>query len=77
MTLCGIEFKMRQQLIQKFMKNGARSYGTAATFDEANLGLDEQYWLDYFAGSFLGSIKKTANIGIFSRNIQRFKKKVL
>lgn len=61
MTLSGIELKMRQQLIQNFMKIGARSYETAVTFDEANLDLQEQYWLDYFAGSFLASIKKTAN----------------
>ena len=31
----------------------------AVTFEEADLDLQEMYWLDYFAGSFLGSIKKT------------------
>ena len=59
--MSGSQFKMRQQLIRKFKKIGAMSYETAVTFDEANLDLQEQYWLDYFAGSFLGSIKKTTD----------------
>jgi len=29
------------------------------TFEEADLDLPEQYWLSYFAGIFLGRIKKT------------------
>ena len=59
--MSGIQFIMRQRLIKKFKKIGANSYETAATFDEANLDLQEQYWLEYFAGSFLGSIKKTTD----------------
>ena len=34
---------------------------SAVTFEEANLDVQEQYWLDYFAGSFLGCIKKTGD----------------
>lgn len=59
MSMSGIQFKMQQRLIRKFEKVGAVSMETAVTFVEAKLDLQEQYWLDYFAGSFLGSIKKT------------------
>ncbi len=59
MSLSGIQFKMQNKLIRKFKQAGATSEETAVTFIEANLDLQEQYWLPYFAGSFLGSIKKT------------------
>ena len=59
MSLFGIERKIEQQLIQKFMKAGAFSNEKTVTIDKADLDLQEQYWLDYFAGRFLGSIKKT------------------
>ena len=59
MSLSGVQFKMRQRLIRRFKKVGAISEDTAVTFIEAKLDLPEQYWLSYFAGSFLGSIKKT------------------
>ena len=59
MSLSGIQFKMRQRLIEKFRKVGATSWEKAVTFDEAKLDLQEQYWLEYFAGIFLGKIKKT------------------
>ncbi|MCJ7614748.1 hypothetical protein MUO71_08320, partial [Candidatus Bathyarchaeota archaeon] len=52
-------FKMQNRLIRKFEKVGATSEETAVTLVEANLDFQEQCWLDYFAGSFLGSIKKT------------------
>ncbi len=57
--MSGIQFKMQNRLIRKFEKAGAISEETAVTFIEAKLDLSEQYWLNYFAGSFLGSIKKT------------------
>lgn len=57
--MSGIQFKMKSRLIRKFEKVQAISEETAVTFEEANLNEQEQYWLDYFAGSFLGSIKKT------------------
>jgi hypothetical protein len=57
--MSGIQFKMHQRIIHKFKKAGATSWDKAVTFDEANLDLQEQYWLDYFAGIFLGRIKKT------------------
>ena len=59
MSLSGVQFKMRQRLIRRFEKVGAISEETAVTIVEANLDLQEYCWLDYFAGSFLGSIKKT------------------
>jgi hypothetical protein len=59
LSLSGIQFKMRQRLIRKFKQAGASSEEKAVTFIEADLDFQEQCWLDYFAGSFLGSIKKT------------------
>jgi hypothetical protein len=59
LSMSGIQFKIQSRLIRKFEKAGATSEETAVTFEEANLDVQEQYWLDYFAGSFLGSIKKT------------------
>ena len=50
---------MEQILIRKFMKAGAISIEKAVTSEEAKLDLKEQYWLSYFAGSFLGKIKRT------------------
>ncbi len=59
MSLSGIQFKIQQRLIRKLEKAGATSLEKAVTFEDANLDEQEQYWLDYFAGSFLGKIKKT------------------
>ena len=59
MYLSGIQFKMQQQLIHKFEKAGATSKEKAVTVKEAKLDITEQYWLGYFAGEFLGKIKKT------------------
>jgi hypothetical protein len=57
--MSGIQFKIHQKLIYKFKKAGATSEEKAVKFYEADLNLQEQYWLDYFAGTFLGRIKKT------------------
>ena len=56
----GIEFKMRRRIIGKFEKVGAISKKTAVQFTAANLDLQEQFWLPYFGGSFISSIKKPA-----------------
>lgn len=61
MSMSGIQFKMHQRIIHKFRKAGATSWEKAVTSEEANLDLSEQCWLDYFAGTFLGRIKKTEN----------------
>ena len=57
----GIQYKIQQKLIRKFKKAGATSIEKAVSFEDAKLDLQEQYWLSYFAGSFLGTIKKTKN----------------
>ena len=57
--MSGIQFKVRNKLKRKFEKVGALSEETAVTTSEAKLDYQECCWLDYFAGSFLGSIKKT------------------
>jgi hypothetical protein len=59
MAMSGLQFKMHQKIIHKFEKVGATSKEKAVTHEEAGLNLQEQYWLSYFAGTFLGRIKKT------------------
>jgi hypothetical protein len=59
LSMSRIEFKIRQRIIRKFEKVGANSKKTAVTFVEANLDLQEQYWLPYLVGSVLGSIRMT------------------
>ena len=50
---------MRERIISKIKKAGATSEKKAVTVEEAGLSLQEQRWLNYFAGIFLGGIKKT------------------
>jgi hypothetical protein len=59
LSLSGIQFKMEQDLIRKFEQVGATSEEKAVTAEEAKLNMQEYYWLEYFAGNFLGEIKKT------------------
>ena len=59
--MSGTQFKMEQKLIRKFEKAGATSIEKTVTFEEAKLDIEEQYWICYFAGVFLGKIKKTKN----------------
>ena len=66
--MSGIQFKMQNKLIRKFEKAGATSKEKAVTFEEAKLDITEQYWLGYFAGVFLGKIKKTENHRYYVRN---------
>jgi len=50
---------MRYKILNKLRKAGAVSKAKAVTIREAALDYQEQMWLDYFAGAFLGKIKKT------------------
>ena len=59
LSLSGLQFKMRYRIVSKIEKAGATSKEEAVTSEEAELDLEEQAWLDYFAGAFLGKIKKT------------------
>jgi hypothetical protein len=59
--MSGFQFVMLDRLVRKFEKVGATSPDKAVTFEEADLNEQEQYWLEYFAGAFLGKIKKTEN----------------
>jgi hypothetical protein len=61
LSLSGIQFKMHQRIINRLEKSGATSIKRAVTIKQAELDLQEQQWLDYFAGVFLGRIKKTDN----------------
>ena len=61
MSMSGFQFVMLDRLVRKFAKVGATSVENAVTYKEANLNEQEQYWLEYFAGVFLGKIKKTEN----------------
>jgi hypothetical protein len=59
LSLSGFQFKMQYKILNKLRKAGALSKDNAVTIREAELDLQEQMWLDYFAGAFLGKIKKT------------------
>ena len=59
MSLSGIQFKMQYRIISKLRKASATSKEKAVTIEEADLDLQEMYWLDYFAGAFMGKVKKT------------------
>jgi hypothetical protein len=59
MSLSGFQFKIHYKILSKLRKAGAVSQDNAVTIGEADLNYQEQMWLDYFAGSFLGKIKKT------------------
>ena len=49
---------MRYRIVSKIENAGATSKEKAVTIEEADLDLQEQEWLDYFAGVFLGEVKK-------------------
>lgn len=57
----GTQFKMEQRIVRRLVKAGATSIEKAVTLEDAKLDIPEQYWLNYFAGVFLGKIKKTDN----------------
>ena len=59
MSLYGLQFKMQHRIVNRLKKAGATSIQKAVTIYEAELDLQEQQWLNYFAGSFLGEVKKT------------------
>jgi len=59
LSLSGFQFKMQYKILNKLRKAGAVSKDSAVTIREADLDCQEQIWLDYFAGVFLGKIKKT------------------
>ena len=61
MSTYGLEFEMQHKIARKLEKAGATSIEKAITFEDAKLNEQEEYWLDYFAGVFLGKIKKTKN----------------
>ncbi len=50
---------MYDRIVTKLEKVGAISKEKAVTVEEAALDLQERQWLSYFAGVFLGEIKKT------------------
>jgi len=53
LNLSGIQFKMRQRIVNKLEKAGATSIQTAVTTEEAKFDLQEQQWLGYIAGGFI------------------------
>jgi len=50
---------MRHRIISKIERAGGTSKDKAVSIEEAELDLQERQWLNYFAGVFLGEIKKT------------------
>jgi hypothetical protein len=59
LVMYDVQFGILQRLVRKLGKAGATSIENAVTIEEADLDLQECYWLNYFAGVFLGKIKKT------------------
>jgi hypothetical protein len=59
LAFSGIQFKMRQKIMNKLEKAGATTEYKAVTIEEAELDSQEQNWLNYFAGGFFSKIKKT------------------
>ena len=57
--LSGFQFIMSYRITAKIRKAGATSKEKAVTVEEAELNMQEQAWLPYFAGVFMGQIKKT------------------
>lgn len=52
---------MLYRLVSKIERAGATSKEKAVTVEEAALDSQECQWLQYFAGVFLGEIKKTSD----------------
>ena len=61
MAMSGIQYKMQQRIIHKLEKAGATSKDKAVTINEASMNMVEESWLHYFAGDYLGQIRKTEN----------------
>jgi len=59
LSLSGIQFRMGYRIAFKIEKAGATSKEKAVPVEEVDLDLEELQWLDYFAGGFLSTIKKT------------------
>jgi hypothetical protein len=59
--MSGIQFKIHNKIIYKLERAGATSREKAVTIEEARLDLQERNWLNYFAGAFMGKVKKTKN----------------
>lgn len=59
MSLSGFQHVMRFRIVSKLKEAGAILKGKAVTVEEADLDMQERRWLRYFAGAFLGRIKKT------------------
>ena len=57
--LSGFNYVMRHRIVLKLKNVGATSKEKAVTVEEAELNSQEQNWLPYFAGAFLGEVKKT------------------
>jgi hypothetical protein len=59
MSLSGIQFRIGYRIAFKIEKAGATSKEKAVTIEEAKFDPQERSWLNYFAGAFMGKIKKT------------------
>ena len=53
--------KMEQSIRAKLLLVGATSIEKAVTWEEADLDIPEQNWLNYVAGGLFSCVKKTRN----------------
>jgi hypothetical protein len=61
LSLSGFQYIMLHRIMAKIKRAGATSKKKAVTIEEADLDLQERQWLNYFAGVFLGEIKRTTD----------------
>ena len=61
MSFSGLQNIMLHRIVAKIGKAGATSKAKAVTIEEAEFDLQERQWLNYFAGAFLGKVKKTVD----------------
>ena len=59
--MSGIQYKMQQRIVHKLKKAGATSIEKAVTIEEASIDITEESWVYYFAGDYLGKIRKNGN----------------
>ena len=72
MAMSGIQFKMEQRIVHKLKKVGATSIEKAVTIEEANMDITEESWVNYFAGDYLGKIRKNGNYRYYTEEIESY-----
>ena len=70
--MSGFQFKMEQRIIHKLKRVGATSIEKAVTIEEASMDITEESWVNYFAGEYLGKIRKNGNDRYYTKEIESY-----